>query len=86
MDEGAAAFGVEERPVPTPLEIFDGTHPRIRIDTEEAGQLPDARRGLVSRDAAALDDVLALLRRLAADRDRALRVHWPAHRDHPRTV
>jgi len=60
-----------ERPVPTPLEILDGAHARIRIDVEKAGQLPDARQGLIRRDVAALDDVLALLRPLAADRDRA---------------
>jgi hypothetical protein len=39
MNEGAAAEG-EKRPVPTPLEILDGVHARIRIDAEELRPAP----------------------------------------------
>jgi hypothetical protein len=78
MNEGAAAEG-EKRPVPTPLEILDGVHACIRIDAEGPDQLP-AWQSLDSRSAAALGDVLTRRRQLPADRDRAVRVHWPVHR------
>src|SRR2546430_4197806 len=42
--------------VSAPLEILDDARDRVRIDAEEAGQLPDAGQGLVARDAAALED------------------------------
>ena len=42
---------------------------------------PDARQYLAPREAAALDDVLQLLRQLPADRDRALPVYLEIHRD-----
>src|SRR5256886_3043103 len=63
------------------LEILDDARDRVRIDAEEAGQLPDAGQGLVARDAAALDGVLELLRQLPADRDRAVPVDLEIHRD-----
>src|SRR2546426_10544399 len=52
------------------LEILDDARDRVRVDAEEAGQLPNAGQGLVARDAASLDGVLELLRQLPADRDR----------------
>jgi len=63
------------------LEILDDARDRVRIDAEEAGQLPDAGQGLVARDAAALDGVLELLRQLPTDRDRAVPVDRQIHRD-----
>ena len=43
---------------------------------------PDARQYLAPREAAALDDVLQLLRQLPADRDRGgARIDLQAHRD-----
>ena len=69
--------------VPAPLEILDRARHRVRIDAEEAGQLPDAGQRLVPRDAAALDDVLQLLRQLPADRDRAVSVQAQAHSNSP---
>src|SRR5213594_2533882 len=63
------------------LEILDDARDRVRIDAEEAGQLPNAGQGLVARDAAALDDVLELLRQLPPDRDRAMPVDLEGHRD-----
>ena len=67
--------------VPAPLEILDRPRHRVRIDAEEPGQLPDAGQGVLPRDAAALDDVLELLRQLPADRDRAVGIHAQADRD-----
>jgi hypothetical protein len=78
MAEGAAAVRGRSGRYPTPLEILDGVHARIRTDAEEPHQLP-AWQGLVSRSTAALGDVLVRLRQLPADRDRAVRVHWPVH-------
>jgi hypothetical protein len=71
--------------VAAPLEILDDARDGIGIDAEEAGELADAGQGLIPGNAAALDDVLELLRQLPADRDRALRVHRQVHRD-PHTV
>src|SRR3989475_13232936 len=77
-----------EHAFPTPslhvaalLEILDDARDRVRIDAEEAGQLPDAGQGLVARDAAALDDVLELLGQLSADRERTVPVVRQIDRD-----
>src|SRR5207245_9326325 len=71
--------------VSTPLQIVDDARDGIRIDAEEAGQLPDAGQRLVPRDAAALDDVAELLRQLTSDRDRTVPVYPEIHR-RPHTV
>ena len=52
---------------------------RIRIDAEEAGHLVDAGQRLLPGEAAALDEVLELLRQLATDRDRAVGIHIQLH-------
>src|SRR3989442_7258143 len=49
------------------LEILDDARDRVRVDAEEAGQLPNAGQGLVARDAASLDGVLELLRQLRSE-------------------
>ena len=67
--------------VSAPLQVLDDARDRIRVDAEEAGQLPDAGQRLVPRDAAALDDVLELLRQLAPDRDRTVHIHPQLHGD-----
>src|SRR6185436_15708480 len=61
--------------VSTALQVLDDARDGIRIDAEEAGQLPNAGQGLVARDAAGVDDVLELLRQLPADRDRTVHVY-----------
>ena len=63
------------------LEVLHDARDRVGVDPEEAGQLADAGQGLLARDAAALDDVLELLRQLPADRDGALRVDGEVHGD-----
>jgi hypothetical protein len=75
------AFAPPRLHVPAPLEILDRVRDRVRIDAEKAGQLANARQRLVPWDAAALDDVLQLLRQLPADRDRAVGIHAQAHRN-----
>jgi hypothetical protein len=67
------------RHVPAPLEILDRARHRVRIDAEEPRELSDARQRLVPRDAAALDDLLQLLRQLPANRDRAMSIHAQPH-------
>jgi hypothetical protein len=67
------------------LQIVDDARDGIRIDAEEASQLPDAGQRLVPRDAAGLDDVAELLRQLTPDRDRTVAVYAEFHR-RPHTV
>src|SRR2546428_14002856 len=62
------------------LEILDNARDRVRVDAEEAGQLPNAGQGLVARDAASLDGVLELLRQLPAARDRAVAAYLEVDR------
>ena len=82
MNAGSGASGRgAERPVSAPLEILSmaratvfGSTPRKPASSRMLGQR------LVPRDAAALDDVLELLRQLPADRDRAVLIHTQAYR------
>ena len=68
--------------VPTPLQIVDDAGDRVRVDAEEAGQLPDAGQRLLGRNAAGLDDVTELLHQLTPDRDRTVLVDLEVARFH----
>jgi len=61
--------------VPAPLQILDDARHRIRIDAQEAGQLPGWLGSAWSGRDTAASMTCFVARQLPADRDRALLVH-----------